>query len=141
VLELDSGRLPDLEKALDLGGTIDLCGCTFSGELAQSILLVGSNTTLCNGTILLPNNSLVRTAGGTYLGGRLKIVCRNVCLSVTLGGDSNLSKSNPKEESRQKGGWLEKKKKNAVVCVLAIHKNCNGIGRGWETSSSYYCLC
>ena len=141
VVKLEFGHLPDLEKALASGGIIDLCGCTFSGELAQSTLLVGSNTTLCNGTILLPNNSLVRTAGGTYLGGRLKIVCRNVCLSVTLGGDSNLSKSNPKEESRQKGGWLEKKKKNAVVCVLAIHKNCNGIGRGWETSSSYYCLC
>jgi hypothetical protein len=68
VLKLDSGRLPDLEKALDLGGTIDLCGCTFSGELAQSILLVGSDTTLCNGTILLPNNSLVRDASGTYSG-------------------------------------------------------------------------
>jgi len=51
-----------------LGGTIDLCGCTFSGELAQSILLVGSDTTLCNGTILLPNNSLVRDASGTYSG-------------------------------------------------------------------------
>ena len=151
VVKLDSGHLPDLEKALASGGIIDLCGCTFSGELAQSTLLVGSNTTLCNGTILLPNNSLVRAAGGTYSGGRLKIVCCNVCLSVTLGGESNFPKSNPKEESRQKGGWLEKKKNssmlqfavgfvitprhkknllqlkqrtddNAVFCVLAIHK-------------------
>ena len=68
VVKLDSGHLPDLEKALASGGIIDLCGCTFSGELAQSILLVGSDTTLCNGTILLPNNSLVRDASGTYSG-------------------------------------------------------------------------
>ena len=61
VLKLDSGRLPDLEKALATsGGTIDLCGATFSGELAPSTLLVDSNTTLCNGTILLPRNSEVR---------------------------------------------------------------------------------
>jgi hypothetical protein len=114
VVKLDSGHLPDLEKALASGGIIDLCGCTFSGELAQSILLVGSNTTLCNGTILLPNNSLVRTAGGTYLGGRLKIVCRNVCLSVTLGGDSNLSKSNTK-------GRLARKEEKECCCLRVSH--------------------
>jgi hypothetical protein len=77
VVKLDSGHLPDLEKALASGGIIDLCGCTFSGELAQSILLVGSNTTLCNGTILLPNNSLVRAAGGTYAG-----ACHSKSLSL-----------------------------------------------------------
>jgi hypothetical protein len=56
MLKLDSGRLPDLEKALAASGIMDLCGCTFSGKLAQSTSLVGSDTMLCNGTILLPSN-------------------------------------------------------------------------------------
>ena len=60
MLKLDSGRLPDLEKALAASGIMDLCGCTFSGKLAQSTSLVGSDTMLCNGTILLPSNSKVR---------------------------------------------------------------------------------
>ncbi len=76
VTKLDLGVLADLQRALATPASgrtsrsniaIDLCGCTFSGQV-QGDLVLPSQTVLCNGVIELGGGCHVSVQGSCMLG-------------------------------------------------------------------------